>query len=424
MKTRAIILAGGAGTRLGTLTTKRTKPAVTYAGKYRIIDFTLSNCVNSKLFDVMIIAQYRPHSLIEHIGSGGPWDLNRDFTGGIRIYTPYTARSAMTSKPSGWFAGTADAIQQNFSFIKHNDPDLVMILSGDHIYKMDYSKMIEYHLSKNADVTIATIRVPLEEASRFGVVDVDEENQITSFIEKPEDPPNNLVNMGVYLFSTKILDEALWDDHIKQDSSHDFGKDVLPDLLKKGKKLFAYGFDDYWVDVGTIASYWKAQMELLKSAPPLDLYDRSWIIHTRTEERPPAKIHQNATIIDSMICDGCIVKENAVIRNCILSPGVVVESGAVIEESIILTDANIEENVIIRRSIIDKRVKIWQNAIIGDLSEDEQAITMIGKNSIVPENMSILPGAIIGADVIPEDYDAHVVQPGVHIQTRRLPYEI
>lgn len=222
MKIRAIILAGGEGTRLGVLTAKRTKPAVPFAGKYRIIDFPLSNCVNSNIFDVMIIAQYRPQSLIEHIGAGGPWDLNRDFTGGVRIFTPYKARSTT------WFVGTADAVQQNYSFIKRNSPDMTLVLSGDHVYAMDYEAMIRYHIEKGAQMTMATIPIPMDGASRFGIVGVEPDNRVVSFIEKPAKPPSNLANMGVYLFNTSLLDNALWEDHLRSDSTHDFGKDIIP----------------------------------------------------------------------------------------------------------------------------------------------------------------------------------------------------
>ena len=266
MKTRAIILAGGEGSRLSVLTAKRTKPAVPFAGKYRIIDFPLSNCVNSNIFDVMVLAQYRPQSLIEHIGSGGPWDLNRDFTGGIRILTPYKARNE-----ADWFDGTADAVQQNFTFIKQGPPDLILILSGDHIYTMDYDRMIQYHLANQADLTIATIRVPLREASRFGVLSVDSNYRVTSFVEKPQEPPSDLINMGVYLFNRDLLDRTLWEDHKRKKSSHDFGKDILPQLITKKVGVFAFPFTGYWMDVGTINSYWQAHMDLLSPNPPLKL---------------------------------------------------------------------------------------------------------------------------------------------------------
>ena len=417
-KIRAVILAGGEGTRLGVLTSKRTKPAVPFGGKYRIIDFVLSNCVNSNLFDVMIIAQYRPHSLIEHIGAGGPWDLARDFTGGVRIYTPYKARA------SGWFSGTADAVQQNFGFIKHDQPERLLILSGDHIYNMDYSAMIQFHQDNEADVTLATIEVPIEEASRFGIVGVNSDNRVTSFIEKPKEPPSNLVNMGVYIFNTAQLDSLLWEDHLNQNSSHDFGKDILPKMVANNMRVFAFPYSGYWVDVGTVSSYWQAHMDLLLDKPPLNLYDRSWVVHTRSEERPPAKIFNGAIIENSLISDGCIVEAGAHVSHSVLSPGVHVQAGAHVLESIILTDCVLESNVTVERTVMDKRAQIKQGAKIGGVLEEQLSIAMIGKNSIIPENLVVLPGATIGPDVIPSDFPRTEVQSGEIIQTRRLPYEV
>jgi glucose-1-phosphate adenylyltransferase len=418
MKVRTVILAGGEGTRLGVLTAKRTKPAVPFGGKYRIIDFPLSNCVNSNIFDVMIVAQYRPHSLIEHIGAGGPWDLNRDFTGGVRIYTPYRSRDA------SWFIGTADAVQQNFTFIKRDNPELILILSGDHVYNMDYRKMIEFHMSNKADLTMATIAVPLEEASRFGVVGVGANNRVTSFVEKPAAPPSNLVNMGIYLFNLSTLNDALWADHLNQNSSHDFGKDILPDLIASGARVCAYPYEGYWVDVGTVQSYWHAHMDLLCNPAQLDLYDRSWIVHTRTEERPPAKLLRGAEVEDSLISDGCIIEPGARIRRSVLSPGVYVRSGAVIEESILLTDTFVGCNARIERAILDKRVNIGDDAIIGDLKASEMLLPMIGKNAILPRGIVIQSGASIGVDVVVSDFSNEIIRSGMYIQTRRLPNEV
>ncbi|MFN2234144.1 MAG: glucose-1-phosphate adenylyltransferase family protein, partial [Anaerolineales bacterium] len=316
MKTRAVILAGGEGSRLGVLTIKRTKPAVPFAGKYRIIDFPLSNCANSGIFDVMILAQYRPHSLIEHIGAGAPWDMNRDFTGGVRIYTPYTAR-----RYTDWYLGTADAVQQNFSFIRSTNPDLILLLSGDHIYQMNYDALVAFHIDHQADVTMATIRVPIDEASRFGIVGVSDKFRVTSFIEKPDNPPSDLINMGVYLFNLNVLDEALWDDYQQPDSNHDFGKDILPKLIESGMRVFAYPFTGYWVDVGTIDTYWQAHMDLLSDKPPLDLNDRSWILHTRTEERAPVRTASGADICESMLSSGCYIGSDAQITHSVLGPG-------------------------------------------------------------------------------------------------------
>jgi glucose-1-phosphate adenylyltransferase len=420
MKTRAIILAGGEGARLSALTAKRTKPAVPFAGKYRIIDFPISNCVNSNIFDVMILAQYRPQSLIEHVGSGGPWDLNRDFTGGIRILTPYRARSE-----AEWFEGTADAVQQNFTFIKQGSPDLILVLSGDHIYTMDYDRMIQYHLANQAELTMATARVPMEEASRFGIITVDKDYHVTSFVEKPKDPPSDLVNMGVYLFNRELLDKALWEDHQSKESSHDFGKDILPRLIKEEVRVFAFPYTGYWMDVGTINSYWQAHMDLLSPNPPLKLYDRSWIIHTRTEERPPSRVPVSADIYASMLSDGCYVQEDACVESSVLSPGVVIGPGARVRESIIMTDTIIESGAVIERAIIDKRVHVCQNAHVGGgVDNPVVLLAVIGKNSDVPEGMVIEPGAEIGTDVIASDYPGPVVKSGETVLTKRQPYEI
>ena len=420
MKTRAVILAGGEGSRLGTLTAKRTKPAVPFAGKYRIIDFTLSNCVNSNIFDVFILVQYRPHSLIEHIGAGGPWDLNRDFTGGVRIYTPYKARGS-----SEWYLGTADAVQQNFLFIKRGDPDHVLILSGDHIYTMNYAAMVQFHQQHQADLTIATIEVPTNEASRFGILGFDEEFRVTSFVEKPTQPPSNRANMGVYLFNLKVLDHALWEDHQRSDSSHDFGKDVLPRLIGEGKRVFAYPYNGYWVDVGTVDSYWQAHMDLLSDPPPIDLNDRQWIMHTRTEEQPPVRLSQGASLTDSMISDGCILASGASVERSILSPGVRVGQNAIVRESILLTECIIQEGAIVERAILDKQVNIGEQARIGSIQQiGDPVLTMVGKNSIIPAKMIIEAGAVIGTDVIPSDFTAALVRARDYIQTRRLPYEI
>jgi glucose-1-phosphate adenylyltransferase len=420
MKTRAVILAGGEGSRLGTLTAKRTKPAVPFAGKYRIIDFTLSNCVNSGIFDVMIVAQYRPHSLIEHIGAGGPWDLNRDFTGGVRIYTPYKARGA-----SDWFLGTADAVQQNFRFIKNSNPDLVLILSGDHIYEMNYDMMVSAHEAKQADLTLATISVPDNEANRFGIIGVDVENRVTSFVEKPSEPPSNLANMGVYLFSTEILNHYLLEDHNLPNSSHDFGKDILPKMVEDGARVFAYPYTGYWMDVGTTLSYWKAHMDHLEDKPPFDLNNRSWIIHTRTEERPPVWIARGASVENSLICDGCEIDSTARVIRSVLSPGVTIRPGAVIRESILLTDTIVEADAIVERAIIDKRVRISAHAKVGGiLDSPEPVITMVGKNSVVPTEFVVESGAVIGTDVVETDYPASVVHGDDYILTKRLAHEV
>jgi glucose-1-phosphate adenylyltransferase len=421
MKIRAVILAGGEGSRLGVLTQKRTKPAVPFAGKYRIIDFPLSNCVNSGIFDLMILAQYRPQSLIEHVGSGAPWDLNRDFTGGVKLLTPYKARN----DNADWFAGTADAVQQNFGFIKRGSPDLVLILSGDHIYTMDYEPMISFHLDQQADVTIGTIRVPIEEASRFGVLATNSKYRVTSFVEKPADPPSNLANMGVYLFNRQLLDKVLWEDRQDAKSAHDFGKNIIPALLKSKARVFAFPYTGYWMDVGTVQSYWQAHMDMLSPSPALKLYSREWIIHTRTEERAPARLPSDAHVYASMICDGCYIGAGSRVESSVLSPGVVIRPGAVVRESILLTDCVVESGAVIERAVLDKQVHIGTNARVGwGVADPQINIALVGKHSSVPDGCVVEPNAQIGTDVALDDFTENVVHAGEFIQTRRLPNEL
>ncbi len=417
MKIRAVILAGGEGTRLKVLTSRRAKPAVVFAGKYRIIDFPLSNCVNSQINDVMVLAQYRPQSLIEHIGSGAPWDLNRDISGGIRILTPYKA------KASDWFIGTADALQQNFTFIKRGNPDHILVLSGDHIYAMDYRKMINFHLEQDADLTIATMTVPLEEASRYGIMHYDDNYRVIEFLEKPEDPPANTINMGIYLFKQDVLNQELWDDHFRPGSFHDFGKDIIPNMIKNNSRVFAYPYEGYWVDVGTIEAYWQANMDLLSDIPPFQVYNPDWIIHTRTEERPPALIRKGAVVENSLISDGCVIESGAIIRNCVFSPGVQIMGNAEINQSILFKDCRVEKNAVINCSILDRRVMVGENCIIGEPNPNFH-ITVIGKDSIIPAGWTLESNSIIGPDVITDDFTTNLVKSGEFVQTRRLPYEI
>jgi len=369
----------------------------------------------------MILAQYRPHSLIEHIGAGGPWDLNRDFTGGVRIMSPYLARGNLN-----WYTGTADAVQQNFRFIKSGFPDLLLLLSGDHIYEMNYDAMIAFHIDHGSAVTIATISVPIEEASRFGIMDVDEDYRVTAFIEKPTKPPSNRANMGVYLFNMDVIDRVLWKDHETDSSSHDFGKDIIPGMIKDGTPVYAYPYTGYWVDVGTIDSYWQAHMDQLNERPPFDLNDRSWIIHTRTEERPPLWIAAGAKVENSMICDGCELSPGSQVIHSVLSPGVKIRAGAIVRDSILLTDTIVEEGAIVEKTIADKRTNIGANSHIGLAdSAKEHRITTIGKNSIIPPNLVIEAGANIGTDVVPEDYPSlnSPLPAETMLITKRPPYE-
>jgi glucose-1-phosphate adenylyltransferase len=401
MKTRAVILAGGEGQRLGVLTEKRAKPAVPFAGKYRIIDFTLSNCVNSGIFDLMILTQYRPHSLIEHIGAGRPWDLDRGFTGGVQIYQPYRGRA-----DTDWYRGTADAITQNLSFVKRGEPDLILVLAGDHIYKMNYSALISFHLEHEADVTIASLHVTREEATRMGILATEADGRVTSFVEKPKDPPGLLASMGVYVFGRQILARVLQEDGKRRDSAHDFGKDVLPRMIAENLYVYAFPFQGYWVDVGTIDAYWKSQMDLLELPPPLDLNDRAWIVHTRSEERPPVLIQEGAIAKDSMITDGCVLSPGSRVVRSVLSPGVFVGPRAVIRESVVLTDCIIEAGARIERSIMDKIVRVGKKARIGHAPKgsDGSGITAIGKNAEIPAGTTVRRGAVVQPDATAESF--------------------
>ena len=400
MKIKAVILAGGKGTRLGVLTIKRAKPAVPFGGKYRIIDFALSNCVNSNVFDVLVLTQYRPHSLNDHIGKGRPWDLDRSFTGGVRMLQPFQG-----SFDTDWYAGTADAVAQNLNFVRQGRPEFVLILSGDHIYEMDYDMLVQYHRDKRADATVCTIRVPLDEASRFGIVDTDKDLRVVEFVEKPPAPPGNLANMGVYVFDYQVLERVLLEDQADPNSDHDFGKDILPKMVADHMNIFAYPYGGYWIDVGTIDAYWEAHMDLLSSPPSLNLNDRTWVIHTRSEERPPVRIGADTRIIDSMITDGSVIGAGAVIERSILSPGVFVGPGAVIRESVILNDAYIEAGARIDRALVDKIAVIGKNAKVGAWQDmGDLKITSVGKNSRVPPEYTIGAGSIVGADCTHESF--------------------
>lgn len=394
MKIKGIILAGGKGTRLGVLTIKRAKPAVPFGGKYRIIDFPLSNCVNSNIFDVLVLTQYRPHSLNDHIGKGRPWDLDRSFTGGVRMLQPYQG-----SFDTDWYVGTADAVAQNLNFVRQGRPEYVLILSGDHIYEMDYDLLVQYHREKGAAATVCTIRVPLDEASRFGIVDTDDDYKVVDFVEKPENPPGNLANMGVYVFNYSVLEKALLEDQEDPNSAKDFGHNILPKMVEDGMDVYAYPYGGYWIDVGTTDAYWEAHMDLLSAPPSLNLNDRTWVIHTRSEERPPVRIGGNTQIVDSLITDGSVIGEGAIIERSILSPGVFVGPGAVIRESVILNDAYIEAGARVERSIVDKIAVIGKDAQVGSWQDmGDLKITSIGKNARIPPGFNIGAGSIIGVD--------------------------
>lgn len=399
-KVKAVILAGGEGTRLVTLTAKRAKPAVPFAGKYRIIDFTLSNCVNSNIFDVLILTQYRPHSLNDHIGRGRPWDLDRSFTGGVQILQPYKGRA-----DTDWYAGTADAVAQNLNFVRRGRPDYVLILSGDHIYEMDYDVLIQFHRERKADATVCTIRVPMDEASRYGILDVDDDYRVREFVEKPANPPGNLASMGVYVFNYAVLEQQIQEDQKRKASNHDFGRDIVPRMVIEGMNVFAYPYGGYWVDVGTIDAYWEAHMDLIASPPSLNLNDRTWVIHTRSEERPPVHIHSGATVKNSLITDGSVISEGALVENSVLSPGVYVGPNAVVRESIVLTDTYIEAGAVVERCILDKIVVIGHNAHVGKILDmGELGITCVGKNTHVPAGYTVGHSSVLGTDLRLEDF--------------------
>ncbi len=400
MRVKAVILAGGKGTRLDSLTNKRAKPAVPFGGKYRIIDFTLSNCVNSNIFDVLVLTQYRPHSLNDHIGKGRPWDLDRTFTGGVQLLQPYKG-----IRDTDWYAGTADAVAQNMNFVRHGQPDYVLILSGDHIYQQDYAMLLQYHQRKNAAVTVCTIQVPMDEASRFGILDTDDEFRVKDFVEKPENPPGNLASMGVYVFDYDVLEKALREDQADPNSPKDFGKSVVPRLMEQGADVFAYPYGGYWIDVGTIDAYWEAHMDLLESPPSLNLNDRTWVIHTRSEERPPVRVESGAHIRNSLITDGAVIAEGATVESSVISPGVYIGPGAVVRESVVLNDAYIEANAIVERTIVDKIVVVGRGARVGQISQmGDLNVSALGKNTNVPPGFTIGAGCVLGTDLTADDF--------------------
>ena len=340
----AMILAGGQGSRLGVLTKNIAKPAVPFGGKYRIIDFPLSNCSNSGIYTVGVLTQYKPLDLNNHIGIGDPWDLDRR-DGGVSILPPY-----QEEKGGDWYKGTANAIYQNIEFVDRYDPEYVLILSGDHIYKMDYYKMLDFHKENNSDVTIAVIDVPIEEASRFGIMNTRADNSIYEFEEKPSIPKSTNASMGIYIFNWSVLKRYLREDEMDPKSDNDFGKNIIPSMLKSGKKLMAYPFKGYWKDVGTIQSLWEANMDLLKLDNKLNLYDREWKIYSQNEVRPAHYIGENAKIINSLIVEGCII--NGKIENSVLSQGVYVGKNTVIIDSVIMPNVQIGDNVRIEKAII------------------------------------------------------------------------
>ena len=377
----AMLLAGGQGSRLYALTEQTAKPAVPFGGKYRIIDFPLSNCVNSGVDTVGVLTQYQPLVLNDYIGNGLPWDLDRAY-GGVKILPPYQGK-----KGADWYRGTANAIYQNMAFIERYDPDYVLILSGDHIYKMDYAKMLDAHKKSGADCTIAVIDVPIEEASRFGIMSVDEEGRIFKFTEKPKEPDSTLASMGIYIFSKDILFRYLNADAEDESSANDFGKNIIPSMLQAGEKMYAYPFSGYWKDVGTIASLWEANMDLLGERPVLELGDESWRIYARHEPHAPQFVGEDAVISNSSVTEGCEIY--GTVENSVLSSGVKVGPGAKVRDCVIMEDVVIGEGSEISFSIIDHNVNVGANCKIGKDRKDAAGITVIGAGISVSDNTVI-----------------------------------
>ena len=399
----AMLLAGGQGSRLGVLTSNLAKPAVAFGGKYKIIDFPLSNCINSGVDTVGVLTQYRPLRLNQHIGIGIPWDLDRNI-GGVTVLPPYEK-----SDNSEWYTGTANAIYQNLEFIDYYNPEYVLILSGDHIYKMDYENMLEYHKSCDADITLATYQVPWEEASRFGVVITDENNVISEFEEKPANPRSNKASMGIYIFSWKVLREALV--KMKDQPECDFGKHIIPYCHSNGKKICAYDFKGYWKDVGTLGSYWEANMELVDIVPEFNLYEEFWKIYTKTDAIPPQYIDASGRVSRCIIGEGTEVYGD--VENSVIGSGVTIEKGAVIRNSIIMNNATIGENAYMDKAIIAENVKIGKDAKLGIGEEAVNefkpqiysfGLVTIGENSVVPDGVTIGKNTAISGVTTPEDY--------------------
>jgi len=406
MSVVAVILAGGEGSRLTVLSEHRAKPSVPFAGKYRIIDFTISNCVNSHIFDVAVLTQYRPHSLNEHIGIGKPWDLDR-IHGGIRLLQPYQARGEQ-----GWYEGTADAVYQNLDYLESKDAEGVMILSGDHIYKMDYRRMIARHQKKNADLTVAVMNVPLEETDRFGIMTTNNNDKVIEFHEKPKSrDKGTLASMGIYLFNMDILKQRLSELH-SQHHDLDFGKHVIPYMIERDK-VYAYQFDDYWVDVGTIDAYWRTSLELCDPDHPLDLWDAHMQVHTRSQERPPVKSSVSGKMTHSLISNGCIIQ--GTVSHSVLSPGVFVSPGAVVQDSVIMNDTFIGPGAVLDKVVVDKQVVVSAGVHLGDGDDLTRpnsempdklntGVTVVGKGAYIPANVKIGRNVLIDADVSEEAF--------------------
>ncbi len=392
----AMLLAGGQGSRLYALTQDMAKPAVPYGGKYRIIDFPLSNCINSGIDTVGVLTQYQPLVLNDYIGNGQPWDLDR-VHGGVHVLPPY-----QTALGASWYEGTANAIYQNMSFIERYDPEYVIVLGGDHIYKMDYSKMVDFHKKNNADLTIAVQQVSLEEASRMGIMTCEPDFRVTEFAEKPKEPKSTLASMGIYVFSWKKMKKYLIENENANTGSKDFGKDIIPAMLGNGERLFAYTFEGYWKDVGTLDSLWEANMDLLSPSVPLDLYEQKWKIYSRNENMPPQYIGSSAEVENSMITEGSTI--NGKVDFSIIFSGATVEEGATVNYSIVMPGTVIKKGAVVEYAIVGQDCVIHENARIGLSPEtvenrDEWGIAVVGHNVDISEGAKVLPKQIISENM-------------------------
>ncbi len=407
----AMLLAGGQGSRLGVLTSKMAKPAVSFGGKYRIIDFPLSNCINSGVDTVGVLTQYQPLRLNSHIGIGIPWDLDRNI-GGVSVLPPYE-KIAKTD----WYTGTANAIFQNIDYMESFNPEYVLILSGDHIYKMDYEVMLDFHKEKGADVTIAVMPVPMEEAKRFGIMITDEDRKITDFEEKPENPRSNLASMGIYIFNWSTLKEALLTN--QEQSGLDFGKHIIPYCHDKGCPLYAYEFNGYWKDVGTLNSYWEANMELIDIIPEFNLYEEYWKIYTSSGVQPPQYLGPESAIERSIVGEGCDIEGK--VYNSVIGPGVKIGKGTVVSHSIIMNETQIGDNCNIEKAIIAERAQIGNGVMLGTFEEKEnetkpaiycEGLCTIGERSVIPDGVKVGKNTMISGVTTADDYVDGVLDSG------------
>ncbi len=385
----AMLLAGGQGTRLYSLTRDVAKPAVSFGGKYRIIDFPLSNCINSNIDTIGVLTQYKPFDLNQYIGNGQPWDLDR-LNGGVFVLPPYSKGG----ESGDWYKGTANAIYQNIEFIDKYDPEYVLVLSGDHIYKMDYAKMLAYHKEKNSDCTIAVINVSIDEASRFGIMNTNPDNSVYEFEEKPKQPKSTNASMGIYIFNYKKLRKYLIDDENDPTSSNDFGKNIIPNMLKDGQRLFAYKFEGYWKDVGTIASLWEANMDIINENSGINLDDNTWKIYARNTAEPPHFVGAQCKIVNSLVTEGCEIEGTVI--NSVISSGVVVAKGAVVENCNIMPNAQILEGAVVKYSIVGTDAVVGKNAKVGDTQQGpDWQITVVGPKAKVADNQVVPVKAMV-----------------------------